>query len=170
MARRKKKTSAKPSQKHEFIKSLGRAAVTGLFGGLFWSAAGLVCHLLNFSTVGPSLLFAPLSFWSWRNNMSGQLIAVAVIGVLSVIIALIYLLALSKLKSIWIAIGFGLMLWGFVFFLLQPFLKGLPKLTMLGWNTLTTTLCLYALYGLFIGYSISFDIEENSGTNTYSNQ
>ncbi|MET1247802.1 YqhR family membrane protein [Sporolactobacillus sp. STCC-11] len=168
MARRKKKATTK--QKHQFAKSLGRTAVTGLFGGLIWSAAGLVCYLLNFSKVGPSLLFAPLTFWSWRNKISGQLIAIAAIGVLSIFIAAAYLFAFSKIKSIWFSIGFGLVLWGGVFFLFQPLLNGLPKITEVGWNTLTTTLCLYALYGLFIGYSISFDFEENSGVNNYSNQ
>lgn len=166
MARRKKKVNIK--QKHLFAKSLGRTAVTGFFGGVLWSAAGLICYLLNFSKIGPSLLFAPLTFWTWRNKISAQLIAIAAISVLSIFIAVVYLFAFSKIKSIWFSIGFGLVLWGAVFLLFQPFLNGLPKITKIGLNTLTTTLCLYALYGLFIGYSISFDFEENSGVNNYS--
>ncbi|MCO7126577.1 YqhR family membrane protein [Sporolactobacillus shoreicorticis] len=168
MVRHKKKIKGK--KKNKLSKSIGRTAITGLFGGMFWSAMGLICYLLNFSIVGPSLLFAPLTFWKWRNEIGGQLIAITGIGVISILIALIYMLLFSKIKSIWFSIGFGLLLWGCVFFLCQPFLNGLPYLTRLDRNTLTTTLCLYALYGLFIGYSISFDFEENSKGSNYSNQ
>ncbi|MCQ2011492.1 YqhR family membrane protein [Sporolactobacillus sp. STSJ-5] len=168
MARQKK--SVKGKKKNQLSKSIGRTAVTGLFGGLFWSGMGLICHLLNFSKVGPSLLFAPLTFWGWRNEIGGQLLAIAGCSILSIFAALIYMLIFSKIKSIWFSIGFGLFLWGCVFFLFRPFLNGLPFVTRLDMNTLITTLCLYALYGLFIGYSISFDFEENSKGSNYSNQ
>ncbi|MCO7176584.1 YqhR family membrane protein [Sporolactobacillus kofuensis] len=170
MARRKKNAHPKQKEKHPIVKSLGRVSIIGFFGGLIWSIAGLICHLLNFSKVGPHLVFAPFSFWTWRNTIYGQLLAIVTISILSIPIAWLYRVALARLRSIWIAIGFGLMLWAIVFILLQPLLAGLPKFTELGWNTATTTLCLYALYGLFIGYSISFDFEENSGKNAYSNQ
>lgn len=171
LARRiKKLKKEKKGNQNKLGKSIGRAAVIGVFGGLFWSSIGLVCELLNFSSVGPSLLFAPFPFGSWKDRLSGQFLAIICISVISILLALLYQLTLSKFKSIWLGIGFGLFLWGIVFFALQPWLPGLPSLGRLGWNTMTTTVCLYALYGLFVGYSIAFEIEEKSNPENYSNE
>lgn len=170
MARRAKKSKSS-KKKQPLAKSLGRTAITGLFGGFFWASIGLVCYLLNFSKIGPALLFDPFPYWSWRSRLSGQMLAVAGISVLSVFVAMLYLVAFSRIKSMWFSIGFGLCLWGGVFFLCRPFLNHLPHLKNLDLNTLITSLCLFALYGLFIGYSISFDFEEQNSTgNSYSNQ
>lgn len=150
-------------------KSLGRSAVIGFFGGLIWGFVALICYLLNFTSIGPSLLFSPFPPGAWRNGTGGQFLAVAGISVLSVPFALIYRFTLSRLKSIWAGIGTGVLLWGIVFIALKPWLRGLPVFYRLGWNTCTTTLCLFILYGLFIGYSIAFMIQENSGRENYSN-
>ncbi|WP_084688879.1 YqhR family membrane protein [Sporolactobacillus inulinus] len=168
MAKRRRKTNKKA--KHSFAMSLGRTAVTGLFGGLFWGLIGFLCYLLNFSKVGPSLIFAMFPYWTGRNSVYGQLLAVAAMSLLSVLIAELYLFTFSRIKSMWFSVSFGILLWFIVFFLFQPFLQGLPEPARLGWNTTTTTLCLFALYGLFVGYSISFDFEEQTGGSNYSNQ
>ncbi|MCI1859717.1 MAG: YqhR family membrane protein [Sporolactobacillus sp.] len=149
-------------------KSVGRAAVIGLFGGLIWSATGLICHLLNFSSVGPELLFAPFALGKWKTQIGGQLLAVACLSLLSVPLALIYRLTLGRLKFFAVGIGFGCLLWVLVFMLLRRWLPGLPAVFRLGWNTFTTTLCLFVLYGLFIGYSIAFEIAENASGGSYS--
>lgn len=168
MARRIKKTKKEKTEKNNnkknLGKSIGRASVIGVFGGLIWSSAALVCQLLNFSKIGPSLLFAPLPLGSWKNHLYGQFLAIACIGLISIAFALLYQLTLSRFKTIWVGIVFGIFLWAIVFFAAQPLLPGLPPLKKIGWNTLTTTLCLYVLYGLFIGYSIAFEIEENSNS------
>ncbi|WP_332236797.1 YqhR family membrane protein [Sporolactobacillus sp. KGMB 08714] len=171
MARRIKKTKKGKKNKQENLgKSFGRASVIGVFSGLIWSSVGLVCHLLNFSSVAPSLLFAPLPLGSWKQHFYVQFIAIACIGLISIAFALLYQLTLSRFETIWIGIAFGIFLWCMVFFALQPWIPGLPPLKKIGWNTMTTTLCLFVLYGLFIGYSIAFKIEENSNSENYSNE
>lgn len=161
----------KSQKKKQTGKSFGRAAVVGLFGGAFWGSIGLICKLLNFSIVGPELLFAPFPLPAWKNKIGGEFLAIAGLVVLSLILALCYQFILSRFKSFWIGICFGLLLWGIVFFALRPFLPGLPFLTHLGWNTLSTTTCLFLLYGLFIGYSISFEVEEeNPDPESYSKE
>lgn len=171
MARRmKKRTKVQQGVPRKFGKSIGRAAIIGLFGGLIWSPAALVCQLLNFSSVGPSLLFSPFPIGSWKNQIGGQFLAVALLSLISIPLALIYQLALSRIKSMWVGIGFGILLWGVVFIVLRRWIPDLPPIGRIGWNTLTTTLCLFILYGLFVGYSIAFEIEENSGSGNYSNE
>ncbi|WP_100488250.1 YqhR family membrane protein [Sporolactobacillus pectinivorans] len=171
MARKIRRTKAKKeAPKNKLEKSLGRASVIGLCGGLLWSTTAMICHLLNFSSVGPELLFAPFPLGSWKKAIAGQFLAIAGLSLLSIPIALIFQFTLSKLKSVWVGIGYGLILWAVVFIVLRRWLPGLPAINRIGWNTLTTTACLFALYGLFIGYSIAFDIEEKPNSENYSKE
>ncbi|RYL92339.1 hypothetical protein EWI07_09900 [Sporolactobacillus sp. THM7-4] len=151
-------------------KTIGRAALIGFFGGLIWSLTGLVCNLLNFTSIGPSLVFSPFTQASWKNHPGGQLLAIFVISVLSVPIALVYQLILGRIKFIWTGIVYGIVMWLIVFFVFQPWIPGLPYLTRLGLNNLITTLCLYVLYGLFIGYSITFVMNDETNSENYSNE
>lgn len=170
--KKKKKTAdTRGTEGKQQVKSFGRTAVIGLFGGLFWSLIGMVCQLLNFTKYGPDLLLAPIPLPSWKTGVGGQFLAVVGLTLLSLPIALLYQLTLGRFKNFWISLIFGVVLWGLVFFALQPLIPGLPFLTQLGWNTATTTFCLFLLYGLFIGYSISFEIEEGKqSSGSYSNE
>lgn len=170
MVRRVKKKNAAKNKKKSFGKSIGRAAVIGLFGGAFWASIALICQLINFSTVGPSLLFAPFFPRRVNQRILTQIIAIALICLISVVIALLFQLTLSRFKTIWTGIGYGALLWAAVFIGLQHWLPGLPLFFRLGWNTLTTTSCLFILYGLFIGYSIAFDLDEKPTATNYSKE
>ncbi|MFC7394247.1 YqhR family membrane protein [Scopulibacillus cellulosilyticus] len=139
--------------------SNGRAALIGFFGGLIWSLIGYLAYLINFSKVGPSLILAPFAIGKWKNKVGGQFLGIFIICIISILIALLYKYALGKIKSMWVGIIFGLILWVIIFYVLQPWIPGLDPVSKLGKNTISTTLCLYALYGLFVGYSISFDLE-----------
>jgi Conserved membrane protein YqhR. len=160
MVRRTKKKKAASNKKQSFGKSIGRASVIGLFGGAFWSSMALLCQLINFSTVGPSLLFSPFFPRKINQRILTQFIAIALICLISIGIALIFQVTLARFKTIWTGIGYGIVLWAAVFIGLQHWLPGVPVFFRLGWNTLTTTSCLFILYGLFIGYSIAFDLNE----------
>lgn len=46
------------------------------------------------------------------------------------------------------------------FFLFNPIFEDVKSITELKSDTIVTTLCLYILYGLFVGYSISFNYNE----------
>ncbi|MFT8391550.1 MAG: YqhR family membrane protein [Sporolactobacillus sp.] len=152
-------------------KSFGRTAVIGLFGGLLWSLIALVCKLINFTSYGPELLFKPFALPAWKNQIGGQFLAVAGLSLLSIVLAWAYLLIVGRFKNFWISLLFGLMLWALVFIGLQPFIPDMRFVTKLGWNTASTTICLFLLYGLFVGYSISFEMEEANGQEqNYSNE
>src|SRR5690606_33445442 len=118
----------------------------------------------NLSKVGPALILNPWALGDWKNKVLGQLIGILVIAVLSIGIAFIYRAILAKVKSVLAGLLFGAAIWGIVFYLLKPIFPDLKPLHELGWNTITTTLCIYLLYGLFIGYSISFVYDQNYNT------
>ncbi|TCP31170.1 membrane protein YqhR [Scopulibacillus darangshiensis] len=150
------------------ITTNGRVALIGLFGGLIWGLVGYLAWVLNFTKVGPGFVLAPFPLGKWKAESLGQLVGVLCVCVLSIIMAFVYKYALGKIKSMWIGIGFGLVLWVIVFYILQPWIPGIQHVTKLGWNTISTTACLFALYGLFVGYSISYDLESYSNSENYS--
>lgn len=142
--------------------SVGRVAFIGVFGGLIWGLLGYTAYLLNFTKYGPALILAPLSSAiTIKHEVLKQFIGIIVLMVVSVFIAYGYKVILGKFKTLWLSIGFGIALWVIVFYILQPWIPDLKPVTQLGKNTISTTLCLYALYGLFVGYSISFDLGTN---------
>ncbi|WP_010631984.1 YqhR family membrane protein [Sporolactobacillus vineae] len=167
---KKNKPAAAKNKQPSFGKSVGRTTVIGLFAGFFWGSIALVCQLIHFSSVGPSLLFSPFIPRKINQRMLTQFIAIAVICLISVIVALLFQLILSRFKTIWTGIGYGILLWAAVFLGLQHWLPGLPVFFRLGWNTFWTTLCLFMLYGLFIGYSIAFDLNEKPAAANYSKE
>lgn len=158
----KPKKSKIKSDKNDSVKSNGRVALIGFFGGLIWGLVGYVGYLINFSKIGPSIILDPWVAASWKNNVWGQFLSIFILCLLSVLFAFIYKVTLGKIKSIWMAIGSGWILWVLIFYILEPWIPGVPMVTKLGMNTLTTTLCLFTLYGLFVGYSISFEMESGS--------
>ncbi|MFN7251160.1 MAG: YqhR family membrane protein [Anaerobacillus sp.] len=132
----------------------------GFFGGLIWSFVGYLAFFFNFIRVGPALVLMPWALGDWKNGYIGQLIGIAVIGVLSIGVAFLYRFILARFNSIWPGVAFGLGLWLLVFFLLNPIFPDLKPLFKLDLNTIVTSLCIYILYGVFIGYSISYEYSE----------
>ncbi|WP_240378053.1 YqhR family membrane protein [Bacillus piscicola] len=137
-----------------------RILCIGLFGGLFWSIVGYFLYLLHFTKVGPGIALMPWALPEWKNTYIGHLIGILVIGIISIGIAFLYRLLLQKWESIWIAGAFGLLLWVMVFYVLHPVFPGLETVAEMNKKTLTTTLCLFIVYGVFIGYSISYEFNE----------
>ena len=50
--------------------------------------------------------------------------------------------------------------WLLVFFVFNPIFPEVRTVTELTSDTIITTICIYLLYGLFVGYSISFEYNE----------
>ncbi|WLR46297.1 YqhR family membrane protein [Halobacillus litoralis] len=70
-----------------------------------------------------------------------------------------------------LGVFYGIGLWAIVYFLLTPIFPAIPTFMELNSDTWVTTGCLFILYGVFIGYSISYEYREfNETVNSYSNQ
>ena len=147
--------------KHENEMSYNmKVATIGFFGGLLWSIIAYVAFFFNFIRVGPALVLMPWALGDWKNGYIGQLVGIVVISLLSILVAFIYRLLLQKVESIWAGAGYGIVLWLVVFYLLNPIFPGLKTVANLDLNTIITSLCIYILYGVFIGYSISYEYQE----------
>lgn len=138
----------------------GRVLTIGFVGGLFWSLIGYGVYMLNFTKLRPALVLSPWVVSDWKDKALGDWIGILIIGLLSMLVAIIYKVVLAKFKHMITGILYGIALWAIVFYLLRPMFPGLKPIQDLGTNTLITTLCLYVLYGLFIGFSISFEYDE----------
>ncbi|MFA9559420.1 YqhR family membrane protein [Evansella sp. AB-rgal1] len=149
-------------QTEEALSFNGSIALIGLFGGLFWSLIGYIAFYLNFARVGPALALMPWALGDWKNGWLGQLIGIVFIGLVSIAVAFLYRLLFAKINKPWPGLLYGLILWFIIFWLFNPMFPGLKPLTQLDLNTIITTLCLYIVYGLFIGYSISYEYHERT--------
>ncbi|MCT8138684.1 hypothetical protein H1D32_13610 [Anaerobacillus sp. CMMVII] len=135
-------------------------ASIGFFGGLIWSFVGYLAFFFNFIRVGPALVLMPWALGDWKNGYIGQLVGIVVIAILSIAVAFLYRFILARFNSIWPGLAFGAGLWLLVFYFLNPIFPGLKSLANLDLNTIVTSFCIYILYGLFIGYSISYEFSE----------
>ena len=139
---------------------VAKVVTIGLFGGIFWSLLAYLSYIFNFTVISPNLVLEPWAVGDWKDGVRGQFIGVAIIGVLSIGVALVYYAVLRKFQSIWIGLLYGAVLWGLVFLVLNPIFPDLKTVNHLDRNTIITTVCFYILYGVFIGYSISFETNE----------
>ena len=134
--------------------------LTGLIGGILWSGLGYLAYVFNFTEVRPNVILEPWALGEWKNQWLGTVISILVLGGLSIIVALIYYAALKKIPSILAGIGYGIAIFLLVFLVLNPIFPGIEPFRDLKLNTIITSVCLYILYGTFIGYSISYEYKE----------
>ncbi|MDC3414418.1 YqhR family membrane protein [Aquibacillus sp. 3ASR75-11] len=154
----KEKLEQNQNQNEKPMSAFVKAIVTGVIGGLLWSFLGAVTHYFNFSSVSPATFL--IRSWlqtKWSDGWLGELLAIIALGLISILIAILYYALLRKMKGIWPSIVFGVVLWFLVFYLLQPIFPNIKSMTKLTSDTVVTTVCLFILYGTFIGYSISYE-------------
>lgn len=131
---------------------------TGFFGGFLAGLFGVIFSYFNFSTVSPgSFIIRSWIQGEWTYRWWAELIAVFGLGILSIPLAFIYFLLLKKYFGLTPGILFGLALWGIIYGLTLPLFPNIPSLINLGSDTIVTTICQYILFGVFVGYTISFD-------------
>ncbi|WP_163537754.1 YqhR family membrane protein [Gracilibacillus sp. YIM 98692] len=129
----------------------------GFFGGLIWSVIHSIAGFFNFTKITPKSFV--LRSWlqtAWTDQWLGQMISVLIISILSIIVAFIYYVLCKKFESIWPGLVYGIALWFLLFWLLEPIFPNIPAFYDLDSNTIVTTICIFILYGVFVGYSISF--------------
>ena len=149
--------------KHEKPMSfITMVVLTGLFGGILWSSIALLAYVFNFTDVRPNLILEPWALGDWKKGWIGTVFSILIIGVVSIVASLIYYALLRKFNNLWVGLIYGAGLFLLVFYVLNPIFPGIDSFWKLSRDTLITTACIYVLYGVFIGYSISFEEAERS--------
>lgn len=147
-------------QKEKPMTFMTMVVLTGLFGGILWSGLGYLAYVFNFTEIRPNIVLEPWALGDWKKQWLGTVISIVAIGVLSIGVALIYYATLKKFKSILVGIGLGIGLFLLVFLVLNPLFPGMEPFLELKRNTIITSACLFILYGVFVGYSISYEYQE----------
>ena len=81
-------------------------------------------------------------------------------GILSIVVAFLYYWLLKKIKSMVAYMLFGVVWWLILLIAINPMFKDLPTLAKMSSDSIITSICIFVLYGVFIGYSISYDYQE----------
>ena len=157
----KKDPELEQNKKEQPLSTIMKVVITGFFGGVFWSYIGYCAYFFNFTDISPNMILSPWAVGEWKDSRLGNYISIFIIGLLSILIALVYYAVLRKMQSVWVGIIFGGALWALLFYVLNPIFPDLQTVGQLSRNTIITTVCLYVLYGVFIGYSISFEAAES---------
>jgi hypothetical protein len=148
------------NQSEKPMSFIGMVMMTGFIGGLLWSSIAYLCYYFSFTKIEPNIIFEPWAVGDWKDRWIGIALSIIAYGIISIGVALVYYAALRKFRSMWIGAGYGVVLFLAVFLLLKPLFPSMESLTAIDYHTLITTVCIYILYGVFIGYSISYEENE----------
>lgn len=132
----------------------------GFFGGVIASFLGLVAHYFNFMDFSPKFILTSWSKQAWMKAWQGSLMTMILFGIISIVVAFLYYLLLKKMQSMVTYMMFGFVCWLIFLFAFKPMFRDLPPLSKMSSDSIITSICIFVLYGVFIGYSISFDYHE----------
>jgi hypothetical protein len=149
------------NQKERPMSLIMKVVITGFFGGAFWSLLGYFAYTFHFTELSPNMILLPWAVGDWKYGRLGNFLSIFLIGILSILVALVYYAFFKNMKNIWAGVVYGVALWALIFFVFNPLFPNLQSVAELNRDTTITTICLYILYGVFIGYSISFEAAEH---------
>lgn len=107
----------------------------------------------------PEYDIAAVCAWRVEKHGLGTVISIILIGVISIGAAFLYFLLLKRLKQCG-RVFYTAWCFGCSCFCFNPIFPDVRTVTELTSDTIITTICIYLLYGLFVGYSISFEYNE----------
>lgn len=135
-----------------------RTILTGFIGGLLTSLLGIMMYYFNFSEIiHTSYVLRSWITMEWTEGWIGNIVSSFIIGALSIFVALLYYVLFKKINSMWVGVAYGIILWCVFFFFIHPLFPIMKQIINYDVNTILSTVCLFVLYGLFIGYSIAYD-------------
>ncbi|WP_188206138.1 YqhR family membrane protein [Alkalibacillus aidingensis] len=135
-----------------------KSLVTGFIGAIIFGALGTIAYYLNFSEVSHATFIIRSIFdGEWTTGILAELISLMVLGFIGVIPALIYYLVLKRSNGVTPGLLYGMVLWAIPFILLNPLFEYVPSLYSMDSDTIVTTVCQFILYGVFVGYTISYE-------------
>ncbi|PDO10854.1 MAG: hypothetical protein BLM47_04935 [Candidatus Reconcilbacillus cellulovorans] len=129
------------------------AAATGVFAGLLWGFAFQAAEYFRFTETALSHWARPFVDADAVGPGAATAVGWTVFTLFSMAAALLYTALFRTVRSPWLGVAFGCFWWA------------MTRLT--GWfrtdvQTLITDLCLFWTWGLFVGYSVSFEFTGTS--------
>ena len=136
------------------------ALSTGFFAGVIWGAVYIIFYYLGFTRIIPGFLAEPFfahdTLASWNGHLIGWLFFI----LFSILASFVYALLFRKVKGPWFSAVYGILWWIIVFLGFGPGAAMMSRADLRDLNTLLSTLCLFILWGMFIGYTITFEFTD----------
>ncbi|MFC4599212.1 YqhR family membrane protein [Cohnella hongkongensis] len=134
----------------------------GFYAGIIWGLLRWLATGLRFTSVANAFLLDPFVPRAWLHGFYWQLGGWAAFVAMSILAALVYVAILGRLQGPWPGLAFGAVWWALVYAAAGPYVGALPPLSRIGWGSIVTDFCLFLLWGLFIGYSIAFELHNEA--------
>ncbi|WP_284640518.1 YqhR family membrane protein [Paenibacillus silviterrae] len=136
------------------------AIYVGFFAGIFWGGLKMLENYLHFTSLSPGFLVEPFFKHSFLMSTGGYVLGWLFFILFSVAAALVYALFFRKVKGPWIGMAYGLAWWGLIYLLVGPVTGMNQPIGIIEINTLITDACLFLVWGLFIGYTITVEFTD----------
>jgi hypothetical protein len=136
------------------------AAMIGLWAGLIWGAVRFIQFYFQFTKVPVYFLIKPWGTKTFLKSYYGSLTGWLAFIVLSMVAAFIYTAFFRKVKGPWLGLAYGVAWWALLFVWIGPWTGMTSGLGRLEWTSIITDFCLFLIWGLFIGFSISFEFTD----------
>lgn len=133
----------------------------GFFAGLIWGAVRWLAWFFNFTEMPPAFLLEPFVARSFVRSAAGHWSGYGAYIAFSVAAAVLYALLFVRWRGPWPGILYGAGWWTVLFSLAAcPFLGMPERFSDPNAASLFTEACIFVLWGVFIGYSISFEFHD----------
>ncbi|MGO4494669.1 YqhR family membrane protein [Paenibacillus sp. 2RAB27] len=129
----------------------------GFFAGLIWGALKIVENYFKFTTIGIGFLVEPFFKHDFFNTWMGLFMGWITFALFSIFAAFIYMVTMWKLRSPFWGIGYGALWWAIIYLIVGPITGMMYWITELELNTIISDVCLFLVWGMFIGYSIAIE-------------
>lgn len=131
--------------------------LAALFAGFLIGILQLLLFYFNMIEIDPKSIVESVVFFEVRGNLLTYILYLVINMLISLIIATVYYFLLKRTKGWLPGAIYGIILW-VIFYCFLPFIIVNDML----WNiyqseTTVISLCMSLLYGIFIGYSISYN-------------
>ncbi|MGN7455909.1 YqhR family membrane protein [Paenibacillus pasadenensis] len=137
-------------------------ASLGFWAGLFWGTIRWLLYTFKFTSVLPAFLADPFFRRSFLVTGWGHGTGIAAFIVFSIVAAYLYKLLLGRFRGPWAGFFYGLLWWTLLFLAFGPLLGMMEPVTRIGWNSIFTEISLFIVWGMFIGYSIAFEFNDEA--------
>lgn len=141
----------------------GFAIQTGFFAGLIWIAVKALESYLRFTKVPSGFMAKPFFREEYLDTAAGYWTGWGVFIVFSIVAAMVYAALLRKVRGPWAGLAYGAVWWIVLYGMVGPATGMMKPAGQLDLVSVVTDFCLFLLWGLFIGYSISFEFTDERG-------
>lgn len=132
----------------------------GFFAGVIWGAVKAGEAYLKFTKIPAGFMAKPFFAPSFMNTTAGFWMGWLIFIVFSILAALLYAALFRKVPGHWAGLGYGAAWWALIYLLVGPSTGMMRWMYRYDWNTILTDACLFLVWGLFIGFSISFEFTD----------